>query len=301
MKKKFTDILITWVILFVGQISIRLSKQRRTSFGRLMGNLLRLLSHKRQIITLENINRAFSDKDTNWQRNVMRESYHNLGITMVELLALKSFDEQDIHDYIKFSNIELMNEVHERGKGVIMLSGHYGNWELMAYSGAIFSGIPIMIIVKPQKNKVIDQLLNEYRTQNGNSVVSMYNSALSIIKTFKKGGIIALLADQSTMKNEGFFVDFFGVPAATFKSPAEMALKFNVPIIMGFAERQEDGKYLVDLQEVEFDDLENTKEGIYDLTCRHVKVLEDAIRKNPGLWAWQHRRWKHTPERTIIE
>lgn len=295
MKRKFSDIVITSVILLIGQISNSLSISWRTSFGRFIGNILRILSPKRQKITLENIKRAFPKKSDTWHNKVMRGSYQNLGITMVELLALKSFNEADVHEYIRYSNIELIEDAYSRGRGVILLSGHFGNWELLAYSAGLFTKIPVTIIVKPQKNRIADEILNRYRTQSGNKVVSMYNAALSVMKTLKKGGVVALLADQSATKDRDVFIEFFGIPAATYESPAEMALKLDVPMIMGFAVRQKDGTYNVDLQEIRHDDLEDNREGIIELTKRHVQVLENAIRKNPDHWAWQHRKWKHTP------
>jgi KDO2-lipid IV(A) lauroyltransferase len=190
----------------------------------------------------------------------------------------------------------MINELHSRGKGVILLSGHFGNWELLAYSAGLFSGLPALIIVKPQKNKVADDLLNSYRMQRGNSVISMYNAAFTIFKQLKKGGVVALLADQSATKDKDIYIDFFGIPAATYESPAELALKLDVPIVMGFAVRQSDGTYSVDLQEIKHDDLEHNKEGIEELTRRHVSALENAIRANPNHWAWQHRKWKHTDQ-----
>jgi KDO2-lipid IV(A) lauroyltransferase len=294
--KKLKDNIITRIILIVGWISIQLSRQKRTSLGKIVGNFLRILSPKREKITLENIKRAFPEQSSSWHNKIMKESYHNLGITMVELLALKSFDDNDIREYIKYSNIDMINELHSRGKGVILLSGHFGNWELLAYSAGLFSGLPALIIVKPQKNQVADELLNSYRTQRGNSVISMYNAAFTIFKQLKKGGVVALLADQSATKDKDIYIDFFGIPAATYESPAELALKLNVPIVMGFAVRQNDGTYSVDLQEIKHDDLEHTKEGIEELTRRHVSALESAVRANPGHWAWQHRKWKHTDQ-----
>jgi len=292
--QKIKDNIITRIILIVGWISIKLSRQQRTSFGKIVGKALKALSQERKRITLENIKRAFPGQNNSWHKQVMNDSYHNLGITMVELLALKSFDDDEIREYIRYSNIEMINELHSRGKGVILLSGHFGNWELLAYSAGLFSGLPVMIIVKPQKNKVADKLLNSYRTQRGNSVISMYNAAFTIFKTLKKGGVIALLADQSATKDKDIFMDFFGIPAATYESPAELALKLDVPIVMGFAVRQKDGSYYVDLQEIKHDDLEHSSEGIVELTRRHVLALENAIRDNPGHWAWQHRKWKHS-------
>jgi len=294
--KKLKDIIITRIILFVGWISTHISVKSRTALGRFVGNTIRMLSKKRQEITTNNIKRAFPEKSNEWHNKIMKESYQNLGITMVELLALKSFDDNQIREYIKYTNIEMINDLHKRGKGVILLSGHFGNWELLAYSAGLFSGLPALIIVKPQKNKVADEILNSYRTQRGNKIISMYKAAFTIFKALKKGGVIAMLADQSATKDKDVYVDFFGIPAATYESPAELALKLDVPIVMGFAVRQKDGTYLVELEEIKHDDLDNTKEGILELTRRHVASLEKAIRTNPNHWAWQHRKWKHTDQ-----
>jgi KDO2-lipid IV(A) lauroyltransferase len=159
----------------------------------------------------------------------------------------------------------------------------------------LFTKIPVLIIVKPQSNTYADLHLNKIRTRDGNSVISMYNAATGIIRTLKQGGIVAMLADQSATQDKDIYVDFFGRPAATYEAPASLALRYGSPILMAFAERQPDHTYKTRLIEVESSDLQNNKDGIAELTKRHVKLLEDAIRKNPGSWAWQHRRWKHSP------
>ena len=283
-------------MIFLGVISRSLSRKGRGRFGEIIGDILRLASSGRKNITLENIAKSFPEKDRTWHISVMKDSYRNLGITLAELLALPSFEENDIREMIKYENAELINEIYSRGKGLMLLSGHYGNWELLAYSAGLYSQIPITIIVKPQKNKYADELLNKYRTQAGNEVISMYHSARKVFKILRNGGALALLADQSASKEDDIFIEFFGRKASTFQSPAFLALKLDVPIIMGFAVRQPDYTYRVRLQEIRHDDLDPDEEGIKELSRRHVKMLENAIREHPGLWAWQHRRWKHTPK-----
>ena len=190
--------------------------------------------------------------------------------------------------------MNLINDYQKKGKGIILLSGHYGNWELLAYCAGLFSGVPALIVVHPLKNPVIDKLLNRYRTRKGNQVVPMDNAAKAIVTTIRKGGVIALLADQSATYDKDIFVDFFGRPAATNEAPASLALRFDIPVLYAFSERQEDGTYWVNLKELKHDDLQNSPEDIREFTKRHVKALEEQIRKIPGQWAWQHRRWKHS-------
>ncbi len=293
--KKIMDKLLTHLLLLIGWISSRLTRPHRILFGRMLGNALRIISPSREQTTIDNLMASFPDRSKQWSIKTANASYKNLGITLAEVLALKYLSDEEIRDYVKYDNAELIGVLHSRGKGLILLSGHFGNWEYLAYSAGLYSKLPITVIVKPQKNRFADVILNEYRIKGGNKVISMYNAARGIVKALSNGGIVALLADQSATKDKDIFIDFFGRPAATFESPAALALKYNVPIIIGFAVRNEDGRYDVNLSEIKYDDLEYNKEGIIELSKRHVKILEDAIRQRPDLWAWQHRKWKHIP------
>ncbi len=292
--KKFINYLITLLLLFIGLISSILSIKMRYNFGCLIGNGMKLLSKTRYNITLENLKNAFPENSLGWIKDKANKSYHNLGIVLAEVLALKNLTGKDIENYINYKNLNLIKDVYSRGKGVILLSAHYGNWEFLAYSCGLFTKLPVLIVVKPQQNVYSDKILNEYRTKAGNKVISMYQAARALVNNIRGGGMVAMLVDQSATQDKDIYVDFFGRKAATYKSPAEIALKFNIPIIMGFAVRNPNRTYNVDLIELKHDDLKYSEEGIKELTERHVKILEDMIREKPELWAWQHKRWKHS-------
>jgi KDO2-lipid IV(A) lauroyltransferase len=122
----------------------------------------------------------------------------------------------------------------------------------------------------------------------------MDKSAIQFIKQIRSGGIVGMLADQSATEDKDIFIPFFGRDVATYEAPAELALKFKIPIIMGLAVRQDDGSYIVKTKKIDIDDLQYNKEGVRELTFRHVKHLEAIIKEHPEMWLWQHRRWKHT-------
>ncbi len=286
---------ITYLLLLIGWFSSKLSFKSRKRFGEFVGDILRILSKKREQITYDNLKYAFPNQSEVWINNVVKKSYHNLGIVLVETPALKYFSKDYMSKYLKVENIGFIDEVLQRGKGLILMSGHYGNWELMAYGVGLLANIPILIVVKPQQNDFLDKFLNEFRTMKTNSVVPMSKAARKMVSTIKNGKSVALLVDQSADKNKDIYVDFFGRPAATYEAPAVLSLKFKTPIVYAFVVRNEDGTYKLKLSELKTDDLENTKENIRILTERHVKALEDAIREHPYLWTWQHRRWKHQP------
>lgn len=294
--KNINNLIITLILKFVGLISLMIGRNLRVKFGKLIGRTLKSLSSKRYNITVTNIMTAL--KLSRLEAEIIADkSYENLGITLSELLVLEKLTENQLKEYIKFNNLDLISEAFQEGKGVILLSGHFGNWEFLAYCAGLFLNLSITVIVKPQSNKIADKYLSKTRTSGGNKIISMYKAARSIVKELSQGNIIAMLADQSAERNNDVYATFFGRKTPTYSAPAALSLKYQAPIIMGFANRQEDGTYLVDLIRINPYDYDNNDKGIQDLTQLHVDILESEIRKNPQMWAWQHRRWKHSPDK----
>ncbi len=292
--KKILD-RITYLLAYVSSYFVKfLSPKLRMRFGKMLGRIFMFLFPGRVEIALDNLEKAFPEKEQ-WQlKKVAAEAFENLGITLMDILAMKHLPEKKIKSLVKIENSELFYRLHAKSKGMIMLGAHYGNWELGAMSVALQTGVNYLIIVEHQANDFINEEINNLRTRFGNRVVSRYRAAREIIKTLQQGEVLALIADQSAYAND-LFVDFFGRPAATFDAPAALCLKFDIPMIFGVTVRQADGTYVIKLEEIKHDDLQNDKEGVLELTRRHVKKLEEMIRKHPGHWAWMHRRWKHTP------
>ncbi len=293
--KKITDKLITIVFLCIGFFSSFLSIKARNKVGSFLGVFAYYILKKRRQIAEENLIFAFPNYNISKIKKIAKGSFCNLGITFFELFAMPKMSDADLHSTIQYENIELIDEVRNRNRGIIFLSGHFGNWELLAYSIGVFTNLPITIIVKPQSNTYIDFLLNTYRTSRNNKIVSMYSAARTVISVITKGEVIALLADQSATEDKDLYIDFFGRESATYKVVSDLALRFQIPIVMGFAKRQlEDATYKVKLLELDYSDLQNNKEGVLELTKRHVKILEESIRQAPDHWTWMHKRWKHT-------
>jgi len=289
-----TDFIITILILFLVLLIKPLNQQLRTKLGKLLGYFMYFVSKKRRDITLDNLRKAFPDKNDEWVHNVCIRSYENLGIVFAEIFWLHYASKEQISKMVRFSSKSLIPDTIKRQRGLIVMSGHFGNWELMALSAGLYFESSFTIIVKPQSNKFLDRHINQIRTKYGNKVIDMYNSSFELIKLIKNKGNLALLADQSATSLKDIYVDFFGRKTLTFDAPAQLALRFQIPIILGFAIRQQDGSYFVELSELDYSDLTNTSEGIAELTQRYIKILEEMIRRYPDHWVWQHRRWKHT-------
>lgn len=291
---RFFDFLIYLLLKIFGFIASLLTPKLRGWLASIIGYFLYILPSKRKAITLKNLQIAFPEKTSEELREIALHSFQNLMIVFVETAALEFFTDEDIRKLVKIKNIDLVNKLLEYGNGLIFLSAHYGNWEYSAIAAGILSKVPITVVVQKQKNRYVDKAVCQTRTKFGNKIVLMTNAARSIIKAIQNNEAIALLVDQSAKFGKDSFVNFFGKPALTYDAPAELALRFRTPIVYGFAERNKDFTYTIELKELNFNDLSYSRENVKILTCRHVEALEEQIKKRPELWAWQHRRWKHT-------
>lgn len=183
----------------------------------------------------------------------------------------------------------------ERGTGLILMSGHVSNWEWLCIGVPKSLGITLTAIIHPMHNPRVDDLVEGYRSMHGNRVVPLGVAIRDIIRSLRSNRTVALLADQSGPSG-ALYVKFFGRYAATYEGPAMFALRTGAPLVMGFSVRQEDGTYEVEFEEMKTDDLtDGSQEDIQELTRRHVRCLERAIRRHPESWLWQHKRWKHEP------
>ncbi len=285
--------ILTHLLFCLGVIRRLVGRSVRQFIGRRIGDLMLVLSASRRRITLENITMAFPQESSIWYRRVARDSYHNLGVTLLELMAFASMDDAQLEAAISFENLELIQDACAAGNGVILLSAHFGNWELPAFAVPRKIGQPLNVIIKHQRNHQADRMLNAIRASRGNKLIPMDRAAREAVRIFRSGGVLALLADQSARPGSDPFLPIFGRPAPVYRAPAALALRFGVPIVMGLSTRNNNGTYTVKLVEVSSQDLENNETGILELTRRHLSLMEEHIRLYPGQWVWQHRRWKH--------
>jgi KDO2-lipid IV(A) lauroyltransferase len=208
--------------------------------------------------------------------------------------------DEIIEREVRIRNPELFHSVLRRGKGLILMTGHFGNWEWMSVGTARILGHPYTVVVHSIHNSSVDALVEYWRTMHGNRVVPMGVAIREIVRTLRERGVVAMIADQSGPSG-AYYVRFFGRHAATYEGPAVFALKTGAPIIFGFSVRQPDGSYALDIEELPMKDLKgSSEENIQELTRRHVRALERAVRAHPDHWLWQHKRWKHTPHEGSI-
>ena len=262
--------------------------------GAVLGYLAFSVFGYRKQTTLDNLTKAFPDASRQEILRIARGAYRNYGIALVEMMWSASAPEEQLRKILRPVNMEIATGAFQRNKGLILLSGHYGSWELIVTSLRLHLGLPTVVIVQHQRNGRIDRLIDADRRRFDTTTVPMGPSVREVLKTLLDRKMVAMLGDQSGPR-EALFVEFFGRPAATHRGPAVFSLKTNAPIVMFFFVRQRDHTYEVLFEEVDRSGLtEYSEENVQELTRRHTAVLEKYIRMHPDHWLWMHRRWKHT-------
>ncbi len=247
-----------------------------------------VLNLRRDVVRI-NLALAFPSLSERQLRRLVRRALLNVATVLLELPLLRYLSDRSLTRWISFEGLELITGTLPRG--LILLSGHVGNWELLALASGWMSGRPFAIVVKEQND---GGELNRTRTVRGNTVIATSRAARAALDVLSEGGGLAMLADQSAAPPDPL-VSIFDIPTYFFGTPARLALRFRPRVVCGFAVRRSDGGYHVRIRELAHDDLDDTSEGRDEFTRRYARALEEAVKTNPDLWLWTHRRWKYTP------
>ena len=276
-----------------GYVSAVLSISMLQKAGALLGKILMSLSSKRVAITLENIEKAFPEKNSISKQKILKESYANLGIVLLEIASMYFLRNEQVAKRMTFRNISLIHDILKRGKGIVIISGHLTNWEFLAFTAGVHANLSFLLVAKSQKNPYIDSALTALRRRGGTTTVGMEQAARPLIQALQHNQPVALLIDQAADPKKDVRVPLFGRDAVVFEAPAALALRFHTPLVFAVPVRNADGTYSVTLTEIITDDLTSSKEDILELTKRHTTFLEQAIKEHPEQWTWQHNRWKY--------
>ena len=257
-------------------------------FGRILGAVLFCFGIRRNV-ALQNLNLAFPNLSKRTVVRLARQGLQSLAQVYLEIPKLRFMSDAQLRASLEVENLDLLKDIGQGGG--LLLSGHVGNWELLALSAAFQAGKPFSIIAKGQKD--FGQL-ERTRTVRGNHTIPLHRSALQASRILASGGVVAMLADQSAPEREPL-VDLFDIPTRAYTAPAKLALRYRPKVIVGFAVREKKKAYRVELKELLYDDLEDTGEGILIFTQRYIELLEQVVHQYPEQWVWGHRRWKNSP------
>jgi len=246
----------------------------------------------RKKVAFINLKLAFPDKPNKEIKKIIKGCYLNVLTVIVEYFYMKKFTIDEINRKLEIKDIGRVYEKLKLGKGIILVSAHFGNWEFLAFCGAQQAGVPFNIIVKEQTNKKMDGLLNAVREGKGNKMIEMKKAPREILKALARNEVVAMLGDQSAPA-ESVKVIFFGMEVTAFEGPAVFALKTHVPVFWGVPFRNPDHTYTINLFELDLSKYEGyNRENIQALTQEMITLLEKHICMKPDHWLWFHKRFK---------
>ena len=244
-----------------------------------------------------NLKLAFPQWTDAQREATIRGMVRSLGWMATEFARMPRYTREHIEEIIVLDGHENFLEGQRRGKGVLFLTAHMGAWELSSYAHAVY-GYPLHYMARPLDNARLDGLVNRYRGLSGNAPIFKNESARLMLRILKDAGTVGILADQNTMREEGVFVDFFGVPACTTTGIARVALHTGAAVVPGYAVWDESlKKYRLRFEPpLELVRTGDAERDIVENTQRFAKVTEEIIRKYPEQWVWVHARWKTRPQ-----
>ncbi len=280
---RFLRILPPWFVVGMG-----------CSFGWFLHQIL----HFRRSIVRNQLAVIYGSTKTKEElRKVEYEVYRHLGLTVFELLALPGASREKLSRKFEYNGHEHLKKALDRKKGVFLLTGHIGNWEL-AGIGITLLGHEVSAVAKEMKTELGNTFIKLMRDDNGPKTIARRNSMKEIIGRLKRNGLVAFMIDQNMTAKEGVFVDFFGHPACTVAGLAAIAQRTGAAVVPAFSNRNNDLWHhtCVFMPEIE---LKHVAPDGEDLSTVNTQILtgklEKMINQNPTQYLWIHKRWRTRP------
>jgi len=257
-----------------------------------------LLDRRHVRIGLKNLEIAFPEKSEVERRQILRASYLNLGRAAAEYVRLGGFFYRRLRRRVSYKGLSNFAQAARRkpGKGLIALSAHFGNFELLL-SGHTLHGYQLGIVHHTQRFLAGDALLSYVRERAGVDIMRKHSAARAVLRALKDGDLVGIPFDQNAKRSEAVFVPFFGEPAATISGLARLAMISGAPVVPVFMVRQPNGRsHCIQMyEEVPVQRTGDLEADLFENTCRFVKAIEHIVRQYPDQFLWTHRRYRTRP------
>ena len=291
--RRFGQQVIYRLFLLLGFLVRRINRYQFERLAWAMGDFVYYVLRLRRRLVTTNLTIAFPEKDGREVDGIARRIYRNQAVNLLEVLRLPLIKgREDADELIDLYLDDFLAKTRNEGKGGILVSGHFGNWELAGVCIGLLV-TPIAVVAKKLRNRLVNSEIERLRCLYGNSVIYKKQALRDGLKLLREGGVLTVLGDQSDPKG-GFFMDFLERETSVYLGPAFLALRANVPMFALMCRRQENGKYVLEAEEIDTSDLSFSRDGIEELTRRYTRALEKYIYRYPEEWFWVHNRWKRS-------
>ncbi len=287
-------------VRLLGAVLCALPPSFAISLGQVLGRLAMWLQPKRKRLAAANLRAAFDGAlQPQAVDRIVKQGFEQLGAGVPELLRLPVIDEAYVDRYVTLEGRRYFDEANASGRPVIILTGHFGNWELTSIVSAI-KGYPVVALAREQKKfPRLYRMLLSYREAKGNRIVHKGNALKLLIMALKQGKRIGIVGDQAS--RQGVYADFFGRPALFAVGPFDLAHTYCALIVPIFIHRTRGPFHrLVIEKPIDLSLASSKKEAIQDGAEQFAAYLKQHIQEDPGQWLWMHNRWKYTPNRRVV-
>jgi KDO2-lipid IV(A) lauroyltransferase len=287
--RRVSLVAITKTVALVARI---LPYKLAVAAGAVLGYLSFALIRRDRERAMAHLALAFPERPAEWVSQTARRCFMHLGRSLVEALVM---DRRRLDAVVEFRGQDKIAEALRGGKGAVFITGHIGNWEVMADAVAV--RFPLSVVAAPLEPEAINDMIVRLRDRMGIKTIvrGKQGAVKELIRSFKENRILGLLIDQDT-DVDGAFVNFFGRPAWTPTAAAQMAIKFGAPVVFGYIHRENSGHHCIEIDgPLEIVRTGNDAEDIIQNTALFTKRIEEAVMRHPEQWVWMHRRWRRQP------
>ncbi len=296
LKKRIKNTLIWWVIVYHVTLFRILPRRVGIEIMRMLARIGFQFVKSEREKTIRHLTIAFGNEKSEKEiKQLAKKVFLHFATIAVDAIRIPIFIKKGINNFVSNSNTELSGTYRDDGRGPIILTGHFGNWELMG-AWLAQNGYKLRVVGTSAYDKRIDKLITDTRNSAGYLNIARGSGTRELIKSLKQGFPLGILIDQDT-KVEGVFVNFFGKKAHTAVGPVVLAQKFNLPIIPHFLHLKDDYTYHIEcLDEIELVDTGDPEKDLVTNVQKCSNAYEEIIRRHPEQWVWMHERWKKQPE-----
>lgn len=292
--RNWLEFALAWLLL---KALGRLPRRAAVRTGQWIVRAAYRLHRRLQFVGERNLRMAMPELSKPQRREILDRTCANLGRLLGEFSQFPKITRDNIAERVIYDSFENYERAARRGRGVLMLTGHFGAWELCAFAQGLY-GHPLSFLVRPLDNPLLDRLISGYRTRSGNSTIDKNDAVRAVLKRLRQGEDVGLLIDVNTVVEEGVFCDFFGIPACSTTGLAVFALRADAPVVPGFLiwdDRLQ--KHVLRFEpEVPLIRTGDFKEEVRLNTQAYMKVIENVVRRHPEQWLWIHKRWQTRPD-----
>jgi len=283
------------VALFVRFVGI-LPRPLAHGVGILVGKAVYYLHPRLRRVGHRNLQIAFPEKSVADRRKILSGVYVSLGRLLGETCLFPRYTQKNAAEIATYQGFENFEAAQERGCGVLLLTGHFGGWEVGSFFHSL-QGHPMKIVVRPLDNPYVDALVGHYRGLHGNAMIGKQEFARGLISAMRNNETVGILMDTNMTPPQGVFVNFFGVAACTASGLARVALHTRAAVVPAFTIWDPVlRKYRVEFDRpVELVHTGNDEADAVTNTASFTRIIEQYVRRYPDQWLWVHRRWKTRP------